>query len=680
MKPQSHDILAKLLATENITVVRKNTHTASFDIVNRVLTLPTWKNLSDEVEEMLVLHEVGHALYTTMEGYGSMYKTAPHLRGYANVIEDVRIERKMKQRYPGCRKSFNIGYTQLNEKDFFEIEGKDLSEYILIDRINIFYKVGYNANVPFTSEEYEFVRRAEQCETEDDVLELANDIYEFSKEQKELEEEELYAGLPEEEEDDEDSDTLTDGSGRHPKNSPENYLDPLTVNAFEKNLGKHEDAMSRTYYFEPKFEVEYNEDIIVPYKKCLDQMISLYDSSLYVKHKAKAMEFKQQSTNIVNYLVKEFEMRKSASAYKRSKISKLGQIDPRKLFAYQLKDDIFKQITTVQEGKKHGMIFLLDWSGSMSNYMHETVEQVISLVMFCRKIDIPYQVFAFTDGYDRHVNRIAAPKINSKGVNDNSDFTLLELFSHKMNTRDFNRMIEVMLANPWYRIGDYQLNSTPLNQALIYMADYIGKFIKQNDVEKMNLITLTDGESNGLCHYDKAKTGQGDIKSGPAYVYEDGRQLKVRVTNVMQDPITRKEYYMTEHAGQQTGMLLNLLKDRYGLRSVSFYITKNNFNNLQRFIKRASEDENLNHNASEVYRQAAEAHERMRKDKAAVLKRIPGRDELYIISSDVKIEDEDLENVNNDMSASQISRQLTKMFTSKKTSRVVLNSFIGQVA
>ena len=78
--------------------------------------------------------------------------------------------------------------------------------------------------------------------------------------------------------------------------------------------------------------------------------------------------------------------------------------------------------------------------------------------------------------------------------------------------------------------------------------------------------------------------------------------------------------------------------------------------------------------------QSIEIQAKLRKDKGAVLKNIPGRDEMYLILSNTRILDENIEHVTHDMSASQISKQLSKMFTSRKTSRVVLNSFIGVIA
>ena len=55
--------LARLLATENLKVEHRKVSTACFDVQNRVLILPIWKRASATVYDLLVGHEVGHALY-----------------------------------------------------------------------------------------------------------------------------------------------------------------------------------------------------------------------------------------------------------------------------------------------------------------------------------------------------------------------------------------------------------------------------------------------------------------------------------------------------------------------------------------------------------------------------------------------------------------------------------------
>ena len=61
----SQSLLAKLLATENITVKqRPGAVTASFDIKNRVLEMPVWEGISKDLEDLLLGHETAHALDT----------------------------------------------------------------------------------------------------------------------------------------------------------------------------------------------------------------------------------------------------------------------------------------------------------------------------------------------------------------------------------------------------------------------------------------------------------------------------------------------------------------------------------------------------------------------------------------------------------------------------------------
>ena len=124
----SKDILAKLLANENLNIVRAPVSTASMDIKSRTLTLPQWKDMTETVEEMLIGHEVGHALFTN-EDYLKREDNDPSiLHGYMNVLEDVRIEKKIKNKYPGLRTTFIQAYKELAERDFFELSGRDLTK------------------------------------------------------------------------------------------------------------------------------------------------------------------------------------------------------------------------------------------------------------------------------------------------------------------------------------------------------------------------------------------------------------------------------------------------------------------------------------------------------------------------------------------------------------------------
>jgi hypothetical protein len=687
---QSQDMLAKLLATENITIIRSNVKTAAFDIKSRTLLLPRWKEMTPVIEEMLMCHEVGHALHTHLESYGVVFDKKKYLKDYANVIEDVRIEKKMKDMYPGTRKSFNLGYKQLNDRDFFGVKDRDLSQLLLIDRINLYFKVGFNCGVQFNGEEQELLRRVDKCSTENEVIQLAEEIFAYSKaiakEQTEHRkviipnfgdkdeddegESSMYDEYPEESDEEYDSESTKEPNAPAGSDIDETNIDdlaPTTLDKFNEKLEQLADESLVIRYFEPSLERVYS-NVIVPYKKIMSEFADPLKETVACR-KASITKFKSSSSGMVNYLVKEFEMRKAATAYKRAKISKLGQLDSKKLYAYKLKDDLFRQIMTVQDGKKHGMLFLLDWSGSMTTCMKDTVEQVINLAMFCQRIQIPYQVFAFTDAY---TNPYGSTKTayNINGIAGHVN--LLELFSNKMSNSEFNKMIDYMMCSPYSYVRGYNLNGTPLNDALLFMTDYVGKFIANNNVEKTTLITLTDGEGSRL-----NGNGLNVIKNGSAYSYNKlGERNKLNVKSYLQDPITKKHYDFTTESHQQTSTLLNVIRDRYAVKSVAFFIMDSTQNAARAFVKSNMPTGNVSTDLNTMTSIVSS----MRKNKFCILKNVPGRDEMYILSSNSKIEDTNISTINEDMSASYIARILGNSMNTRKTSRIVLNKFVGMIA
>ena len=142
--------LAKLLATEDLVVEHKNIETACFNVHTRVLTLPMWQQASGQVYDMLVGHEVGHALYTPDNDWFRSRNIPPQ---FVNVVEDVRIEKLMKRRYLGISKTFYRGYQELAEEDFFQIADENLNTMNLADKANLHFKIGNFVDIDFSSQE-----------------------------------------------------------------------------------------------------------------------------------------------------------------------------------------------------------------------------------------------------------------------------------------------------------------------------------------------------------------------------------------------------------------------------------------------------------------------------------------------------------------------------------------------
>ena len=168
--------LAKLLAEEDIHVVHRQQSTAAFDVKNRELSLPIWKEMSKDVQDLMTVHEVGHALWTPVEMLERAQKENIEF-SFVNVLEDVRIEKKVQTKYLGSVKVFNRGYKELASNNFFGTKGQDISKLNLIDRINLHYK--HFVDISFSDAEMVWVKKSNQTITPDDVLELAKELYDY---------------------------------------------------------------------------------------------------------------------------------------------------------------------------------------------------------------------------------------------------------------------------------------------------------------------------------------------------------------------------------------------------------------------------------------------------------------------------------------------------------------------
>ena len=158
--------LAKLLATENISVEHKKVKTAYFDVKSRLLVLPIWKNMNEDITDLLIAHEVGHALFTPQSGWEDSIIKRKIPKSFLNVIEDARIEKLIKRKYPGLQQSFIKGYRDLINNDFFKTRDRNVDEMLLIDRLNMHFKSSFvESTIYFTSEEKKIVQKMLNVET-----------------------------------------------------------------------------------------------------------------------------------------------------------------------------------------------------------------------------------------------------------------------------------------------------------------------------------------------------------------------------------------------------------------------------------------------------------------------------------------------------------------------------------
>ena len=613
------DLLAKLLATEDLTVVHANAKTASFNVKDRVLTLPMWKEMTDDTYDHLTGHEVGHALYTPADGWAECVKNkSKGFTSFVNVTEDARIEKLIQRKYPGLRRPFIASYKKMLKDGMFGATIDEINEMKLIDRLNVYFKAGSTVGIEFADEELVFIKEMESLETFEDAVALAEKLYTKAKEEAENEELETEfdavsgdsdgddefalneeggsekiegegsdSGAGDEEDEDgeyEDIEGL-DGfntGGSAESKDPSSLTDSAYYDALESEFGDESNKEIKNIMLHSSKNIK---ELVVPYRTILEDFAEYYmsdkvyyysqDVSLDARSERLYREFLTNNKKSINYLVKEFEMKKSAKEYARRSLSKTGVIDSVKMNNYLFEDDIFKKTTIVPEGKNHGMIMYLDWSGSMWEYMKDTMTQLLNLVHFCRQVNIPFRVYAFTDGYTLSEGDVG--KMNAKGLGYESvgvnetyfhdNFRYLELFSNEMSKKEFVGMARFMATfgqNTDHSPRKYRLYATPMDTAIIGASGLFNEFQKKYRRDSVSTIILTDGVSHPL----KVKTERwaGDVTD---YEFRNSG-----VTTFINDPVTKKKEKLSTYGRNEvyTEMFLRFYKERTGSDVIGFRI------------------------------------------------------------------------------------------------------------
>ena len=722
--------LAKLLAEEDIFVVHKKMDTAYFNPKSRELGLPIWKDeeMTKDIYDLMVCHEIAHALWTPLD----MLETARVRKinhSFVNIVEDARIERMVQDRYPGSVAVFNRGYRDLTAKDFFDIADKEVSELNLIDRINLFFK---KQKVEFTAEEKVWVKRVAETKTPEDVLNLSEELYAWMAE-----------NAPEEESDDEktmsdpngesgegegetgEGDGPADDKGEEDGNDaptgdagddgnddadgdaetengetaeeggvestgrgapPMAETDTDTNNAIDKLVDKN--ATERTYGRIPAL----NEDLIMSFGEILEKARPSYDvgGPWVDAKKSEIAAMKDESKKTVGYMVKEFEMKKSADQYARAAVSKTGSLDMGRLHTYKYNEDIFKKVTTLPGATNHGMVMVVDWSGSMYENLKGTLSQLYNLIWFCRRTQIPFEVFAFNDCRELFIDPVTGARPDRFIINmDNfkagdialKNFKLLEFFSSKMSAKEEIEMMEILwMVASYYGFeadqmiafdkvpypGFLNLGGTPLNDAIIAMMEIVPKFKAETGVQKVNTIFLTDGASNNLGGvYDYRL----DTDTGEHTPYIS----TVRGTMIISDPKTLKNYEVDGY--DITDGLLRILKDRVdGMNLIGFFVAGSGRSG--RVDKRALYSLQRDLGMDAIMEQV----KFINKNKYLVIDS-KGYDEMYVLpAKGMEVSNEGLSDDLVGASKAKLKSAFGKSMKGKVESRQLLNKFVKLVA
>ena len=552
-------LLSKLLANENITLQRGNFHTASFDVKQRVLRLPTLLGMSETEELMLIFHEVGHALFTDITYFDAVDKhkvDKPNFADYMNVLEDVRIERKIKTMYPGSRRDFFTGYKSLVDRDFFGVKTMNIDKMSFIDRINMYYKAGSASGVKFSTEELPLVNAVDDTNTVADVVELSLRIYMFATLKRLEQKAEQQHQTDSEEEDAETQQAETDSNkvdseeGDAEEDAEEDEVDEegapeaVTQETFDNNIEASVSTRDKIFVAPELSSAHYH----ISFAQFSKGQLEL-NNPLSISTK------RQSIRRAASYMHREFEIKKSATRYARQTQSHSGALDTRKLHQYRTSDDIFRKYNVVLDDKNHGMVVLLDFSGSMSQVIGSAIAEIYTLVTFCNMAKIPFRVYMFVSESppDRYGVYRTEPALKPNTLVGKT-MTLVEIATSAAPFQRVELAMEHMMAR---NFGGFRRINTPLTEALILLLDIIPKFKIQHNLQKVSLITITDGQGNAV-----------DV------VNESGGRRFIS-NGFIADPVTHKKYLISNHlmGNNIQHVVMNLLKERYSyLTTIGYFI------------------------------------------------------------------------------------------------------------
>lgn len=859
----SQGILAKLLASENITVHVGNYTTAFFDVKNRILGLPSWNVENKAVSDLLIGHEVGHALWTPPDGLENFKSELKHIPfSILNILEDIRIERKIQDRYPGLISSFNAGYAEFLRKDFFKIAGHNVSEMGFADRLNLKAKLRTLIDVPFSAEEQEIFDRAYAAETFDEIVDIAKDVYELVKSEVKPEpaeggnghadpdenspidpgasmddtddEEEESSGETSEEKpkkeikpakepeteaeksDGEDSDKETeieaeksddkdndsdDGakgsinvdsgkdltnadsgeadeaeddnvdagktsdigsasetddteveesesdedaegsaengsatndeadkpeettSGSDSNSSPgrggsrtnkeikpreqksyksvEDELNSSTLDSLNDELsGLHTDFGHRRPIMMPS--AEQLRGCVTGWKKVIAGRMARQSYQEEFINDSRVLEdwvtYKRNVRKHIQNLITDFERKKAAFQYSRAQVSDAGGIDVNRLHAYKFDDQIFRTITKLADCKNHGMMFFIDYSGSMADDIFNVLDHTLNLVAFCNAVKIPFQVFGFTNtcytGKESNINCADIPSTQLSLDNVN----IFEMLSSEMKPKEMELGMRQMRAQiligrryswtcsipfgcPWE-----SMSGTPLNETMIVAHDLVAKFRKKYHVQKMNVIVLSDGEGQGF------RFGSDDTIER-----ENVKDITYRETRYITQLAGREIELARGDTNRNYAVLIHNLKVSLGCTMIGFFISRRKKDLRLSSINsiRYSYKHGLNATSHGDWATASAMTERasssFRKNRCSFIPNGFNYDCYFLVDSrdasihgeesfDSKIDDDEFEGQISTQVQNKLAREFTKFTSDKKSSRIILNRFAEIIA
>ena len=618
------------------------------------------------------------------------------------------------------------GYkTLVADKFFGNVDNIDWDQVKLIDKINLEAKIGNLVDVPFNDEEKALFLKTMHTEEFSEVLDVVREILAYSKDkQEDLMNPPKMPDFDDTDNDDDNEDPTSnmghddmeakDGEDEQQQNSGnqsgnDNETEEDEEQTITSTNPEHSDEdfsvtdrifrnMEKTLIPESS-EFHYGNEIKNWKKHVIDhdtlmkkreihfnKQFKMYSPDSYwveenfvnqmpLKHNQEVefIDYIKRAKKAIQPAVKEFEQKKAAHRWMHASTAKTGRLDVNKLHNYKLTEDIFLKTTRLADDKNHGMFMLIDYSGSMSYQLSPVLEQVIHSILFCKAVNIPFDVYSFS------TNCWDAQREFYDGDIQMDDLSMCQLIHSGLKKKELENALKWLYArtdhargctNDWIKCKEEDWGSTPLNQALIISHKLIKQFRNRHNIEKVTLLSITDGDTNRL------------------RVVDDRKIEKIETTHWdNQIKINLDGQTLTIWGGRKgTKTLYENLRNRYDVNVMGFFVADCNSQ-----FRRKIHDAYCDQVGREVF-ECDYDYEEFRKAKVKEntknrcieFKDTLGYNNFFLVKGNsFNIEDEELDNfidTDEEVTDSQIKSAFRKMAKNKKTNKNLMTKFGEAVA
>jgi len=493
--------LSRMLAQENINVVfESSAKTASFSPESRTLTFPhSTAFLDQDIHELFMFHEVSHALHLPHDAIDQIREQKID-HSYFNIVIDIRDERLIKQKYPGCIKTFNAAYQKLLDQGFFGNK-EVIAKRCFADRLNVYAKCGMKiaSFIPLSAEEHAFYEKCMSAETFDEFMFLAQELQEMDKDSDNLNSmlNDLIESYELEFSDEEGEDPPTEEELRKRAEEEiqkmrEERVQDIFDGTFEDSVLKNAHVINYKSIPLKDIKLTRAKSYVNSVKNVIKNIWMAENPDEVATVTQTVRDLRKSIQTSVDSMVRVFESRKAAEQYKNVRVSDTGMVDVNKVHRYQFDDKIFRRAARVPNAKNHAYYIMIDMSGSMSSIFSDVIEQVIVLTEFMRRIQVPYKVIGFGAVLDQPDCDVQ-PNYAKQNPLIFCESDLFEIMSYDQTAAEHNLAIFGLMKR--FKFG---LGGTPTGYAMLASEQYASEFFKSVRADKKHMVVITDGEPTDL--------------------------------------------------------------------------------------------------------------------------------------------------------------------------------------